>query len=112
MSNGVNKAILLGYLGKDPEIKHLDSGPVANFRIATGESWTDKQGQKQERTEWHRIVVWGKLAEICGEYLRKGRHAYIEGRIQTREYESGDGKRYTTEIVAQQVTFLGGKSDG
>jgi single-strand DNA-binding protein len=83
---------------------------VANFRIATSDNWTDKNGQKQERTEWHRIVVWGKLAELCGEYLAKGRQCYVEGRLQTREWTDKEGKKnYTTEVIANQVTFLGGR---
>jgi single-strand DNA-binding protein len=111
---GVNKVILIGNLGRDPEVRFTPSGQaVANFTIATNDSWTDKQGQKQERTEWHRIVVWGKLAEICGEYLSKGRQAYVEGRLQTREWTDKEGKKnYTTEIVAQTVQFLGGRGDG
>lgn len=111
---GVNKAIIIGNLGKDPEVRFTPSGQaVANFNIATNESWTDKQGQKQERTEWHRIVVWGKLAELCGEYLSKGRQCFVEGRIQTREWTDKEGKKnYTTEIVAQNVQFLGGRPQG
>jgi single-strand DNA-binding protein len=114
MAGGVNKVILIGNLGRDPEVRFTPSGQaVANFTIATNESWTDKQGQKQERTEWHRIVVWGKLAEICGEYLSKGRQAYVEGRLQTREWTDKEGKKnYTTEIVASTVQFLGGRPDG
>lgn len=111
MAGGVNKVILIGNLGADPEVRFTPSGQaVANFRIATSESWTDKNsGQKQERTEWHRIVVWGKLGELCGEYLKKGRQAYIEGRLQTREWTDKEGKKnYTTEVVAQTVQFLGG----
>jgi single-strand DNA-binding protein len=109
----VNKVILIGHLGADPEVRYTPSGtPVANFRIATGESWTDKQGQRQERTEWHRIVAWNKTAELVGEYLSKGRQVYIEGRLQTRQWDDRDGnKRYTTEIVANQVTFLGGRGE-
>ena len=108
---GVNKAILIGNLGADPEIKSLPSGgKVANFNIATSEQWTNKEGNKEERTEWHRIVAFGKLAEICGEYLSKGRKVYIEGRVQTRSWEDRDGnKRYTTEIVAGQMMMLGGR---
>ncbi|MCA2979902.1 MAG: single-stranded DNA-binding protein [Myxococcaceae bacterium] len=110
MAGGVNKVILVGNLGKDPEVRFTPSGAaVANFNIATNESWTDKSGQKQERTEWHRIVVWGKLAELCGEYLKKGRQCYVEGRLQTREWTDKEGKKnYTTEVVAQTVQFLGG----
>ena len=99
---GVNKAILVGRLGKDPEIKYTPSGTaIANFTIATSENYKDKDGQKQERTEWHRIVAFGKLAEICGEYLAKGKQVYIEGRIQTRSWDDKDGnKKYMTEMVA------------
>src|SRR5437660_8903768 len=112
--SGVNKVILVGNLGKDPEVRYTPSGQaVANFTIATNENWTDKQGQKQERTEWHRIVVWGKTAELCGEYLSKGRQVYIEGRLQTREWTNKEGaKQYTTEIVANQVLFLQGGERG
>ena len=108
--SGINKAILIGRLGSDPEIRYTPSGvAVANFSIATSEEWKDKDtGDKQERTEWHRIVVWRRLAEICGEYLSKGRQVYVEGRIQTRSWEDRDGnKRYTTEIIANDVQFLG-----
>jgi single-strand DNA-binding protein len=110
MAGGVNKVILIGNLGADPEVRFTPGGQaVANFRIATNESWTDKNGQKQERTEWHRIVAWGKLAELCGEYLKKGRQAYVEGRLQTREWTDKEGrKNYTTEIIASTVQFLGG----
>jgi single-strand DNA-binding protein len=110
MAGGVNKVILIGNLGVDPEVRFTPSGQaVANFRIATNESWTDKSGNKQEKTEWHRIVVWGKLGELCGEYLKKGRQAYIEGRLQTREWTDKEGKKnYTTEVVANVVQFLGG----
>jgi single-strand DNA-binding protein len=105
----VNKAILVGNLGDDPEQRFTPSGTaVANFRIATHEQWTNKDGGKSERTEWHRIVAWGKLGEICGEYLHKGSQVYIEGRIQTRSWEDREGnKRYTTEIVAQTMQMLG-----
>ena len=111
MAGGVNKVILIGNLGADPEVRFTPSGQaVANFRIATSESWTDKSGQKQERTEWHRIVVWGKLGELCGEYLAKGRQCYVEGRLQTREWTDKENKKnYTTEVVATSVTFLGGR---
>ena len=110
----VNKVILIGNLGKDPEVRYTGSGAaVANFTIATNESWTDKSGAKQDRTEWHRIVVWGKPAEHCGEYLSKGRTVYVEGRLQTREWTDKEGKKnYTTEVVAQTVQFLGGKGEG
>ena len=108
---GINKAILVGYLGRDPEIRYTHSGTaVANFTMAT----TERVGQdREERTEWHRIVAFGRLAEICGEYLSKGRQVYIEGRIQTREWEDRDGnKRTTTEIVANNMQMLGSPSEG
>ncbi|MBX2989272.1 MAG: single-stranded DNA-binding protein [Bdellovibrionaceae bacterium] len=107
--SGVNKVIIVGRLGSDPETKTIGQGStVSQFNVATSENWMDKQGQKQERTEWHRIVVWGKLAEICGKHLSKGRQVYIEGRLQTRNWEDKQGqKRYTTEIVANTVQFLG-----
>lgn len=112
----INKAILIGNLGGDPEIRYTQSGTaVANFNIATTERWKDQQGQQQEQTEWHRIVAFARLGEICGEYLHKGSKVYIEGRIQTRQWEDKDGnKRYTTEIVAREMKMLdskGGSSD-
>jgi single-strand DNA-binding protein len=109
----VNRAIIVGNLGRDPEVRYTAGGsPVANFTVATNERWTDKSGQPQERTEWHRIVVWGKQAETCGQYLKKGRSVYIEGKIQTREWTNKEGqKQYSTEIVATQVQFLGGRSE-
>ncbi|MBI3178226.1 MAG: single-stranded DNA-binding protein [Deltaproteobacteria bacterium] len=110
----VNKVILIGRLGADPEVRYTPSGTaVANFRIATSENWTDKQGQRQERTEWHRIVAWSKLAELVGEYLSKGRQVYVEGRLQTRAWDDRDGnKRYSTEVQAREITFLGGRGEG
>jgi single-strand DNA-binding protein len=102
MAGGINKVILVGNLGQDPEIRYTADGrPIANFSVATSESWKDKNsGEKRERTEWHRVVVFGKLAEICGEYLSKGRQVYIEGRLQTRKWQGQDGQdRYTTEVV-------------
>ncbi|MGO9056762.1 MAG: single-stranded DNA-binding protein [Candidatus Binataceae bacterium] len=111
----VNKAILIGNLGRDPEIRYLPSGqPVASFSIATTESFNDRSGARQERTDWHNITVWGKQAELCSQYLKKGRQVYIEGRISNRQYEAkdGSGKRYRTEIVAQRVQFLGGRGGG
>ncbi len=110
MAQGVNKVILVGHLGADPDMRYTPSGQgVCELRVATSESWNDKNGQRQERTEWHRIVVWGKRAEICSKYLSKGRQVYIEGRIQTRSYDDKDGnKRYITEVVASDVQFLGG----
>jgi single-strand DNA-binding protein len=112
--SGVNKVILVGNLGRDPEVRYTPGGQaVANFTVATNEAWTDKSGQKQERTEWHRIVVWGKQAELCGEYLSKGRQVYVEGRLQTREWTNKEGaKQYTTEVVANQVVFLAGGERG
>lgn len=112
---GINKAILIGRLGSDPEVRYTPSGDaVANFSIATSEEWKDKNsGEKMERTEWHRIVAWRRLGEICGEYLSKGRQVYVEGRIQTRSWEDKNGvKRYTTEIVATDVQFLGARESG
>jgi single-strand DNA-binding protein len=111
MANGLNKAILIGNLGKDPELRYTPSGvAMATFSIATSETWTGKEGEKESRTDWHRIVAFRKLAEICGEYLSKGKQVYIEGRIQTREWEDKDGnKRYTTEILANQMLMLGGR---
>ncbi len=109
----VNKVILLGRLGQDPELKYTPSGAaVCNFSLATSETWNDKNsGQKQERTEWHRVVVWGKLAELCNQYLSKGRQAFVEGRLQTRSWDDQNGqKRYTTEINATTVQFIGGQA--
>ena len=106
----VNIAIVVGNLGKDPEVRFTQSGrAMANFSVATSDSWTGQDGNRQERTEWHNIVVWGKQAELCGQYLSKGRQVFIQGRIQTRSWEDKTGNtRYTTEIVAQRVQFLGG----
>ena len=109
----VNKAMILGRLGRDPEVTYTPSGqPRAYFTMATNETWSDRDGKRQERTEWHRVVVWGKLAEICGQYLTKGRQVYIEGRIQTREWQDRDGnKRNSTEIVARDMVMLGGRGE-
>ncbi len=109
----VNRVIVLGNLGADPELRYTQSGAaVANLRVATNERWKDKDGGQQERTEWHSIVVFGRQAENCEKYLKKGRSVYVEGRLQTNEWEDKDGnKRYTTEIVAQTVQFLSGGSD-
>jgi single-strand DNA-binding protein len=109
----VNKAILVGNLGRDPEIRYLPSGQtVANFTLATSDSYTDRGGAKQERTDWHNIVVYGKQAELCGQYLKKGRQVYVEGRISNRQWDAkdGSGKRYRTEIVVQRIQFLGGRA--
>lgn len=111
--SGVNKVILIGNLGANPELRYTQGQQaVANLRLATTEKWTDKSGQKQEATEWHRVVVWGKQAEICGQYLTKGRQVYIEGSIRTRQWQDQQGqKRYTTEIVARNVQMLGGRGE-
>ena len=110
---GVNKVILIGNLGANPEIRFTQGGQhVANLRLATTERWTDRNGQKQESTEWHRVVLFGKTAEVAGQYLTKGRQVYIEGRIRTRQWQDQQGqKRYTTEIVATNMTLLGGRMD-
>jgi single-strand DNA-binding protein len=108
-----NRVCILGNLGRDPEIRYLPTGTaIANFSVATSEKWTDKEGNKQERTEWHRIVAWAKLGEICSEYLQKGSPVFIEGRIRTRDWETQDGeRRQTTEIHAITVQFLGRRED-
>ena len=107
----INKVILIGHLGRDPETRTTSSGAtMARLNIATGSAWTDKSGQKQQTTEWHRVVAWDKTAEVCSKYLTKGRQVYIEGRLQTRSWEDEQGqKRYTTEVVANRVEFLGQK---
>lgn len=112
-SRGVNRVMLIGYLGKDPEIRYMpDGGAVANFSLATTETWKDKQGQPREKTEWHRVVIYGRLAEVAGDYLRKGSHIYIEGSLQTRTYKDANGvDRYVTETVVGvrgSMTMLGG----
>jgi single-strand DNA-binding protein len=112
MARGVNKVILIGHLGADPETRAMPSGSsVANLRIATTESWRDKQsGEQQERTEWHRVALFGRLAEIAGEYLRKGSQVYIEGSLRTRKWQDKQGQeRYTTEIVGNEMHMLGGR---
>jgi len=108
--SGVNKVIIVGRLGKDPEIRSTNSGtPVASLSLATSESWVNKEGQKEEKTEWHNVVLWSKLADLAGRYLNKGRQVYIEGKLQTRSWEDQNGmKRYTTEIVANNMQFLDG----
>ena len=106
--SSVNKAILVGYLSADPEVRTTPAGfTIANLRLATSERWKDKDGNAQERTEWHRVVCLGKLAELARDYLKKGRQVYIEGSLQTREWEKDGAKRYTTEIKASQIVFLG-----
>ncbi|MBK6803835.1 MAG: single-stranded DNA-binding protein [Betaproteobacteria bacterium] len=110
----VNKVILLGNLGRDPETRYTTGGDaVTNLNIATSEQWKDKSGEKQERTEWHRVVLFGRQAEIAGEYLKKGRSVYIEGRLQTRKYTDKDGvEKYSTEIVADRMQLIGGAREG
>lgn len=113
MSRSLNKVQLIGNLGKDPELKYTPSGvAVATFSIATSESWKDQEGNQQEKTEWHNIVAWRKLAEIVGEYLKKGKKVYIEGKLQTRSYDKDGVKRYITEIVADQLIMLDGGGGG
>ena len=110
---GVNKVILIGNLGSDPEVKYTPSGvPVANFSLATTETWSDKSGERQERTEWHRLVLWRKLAEIAGQYLKKGGRLYVEGKLQTRSWDDQNGqKRYTTEVVVDDMQMLDSRSE-
>ena len=115
MARGINKVILIGNLGADPEVRYSPNGAaVTNIRMATSEQWRDKQtGEQQERTEWHRVVFFGKLAEIAGEYLRKGSKVYIEGRLQTRKWQGQDGQdRFTTEVVANDMQMLDGRGGG
>ncbi len=114
-SRGVNKVILIGHLGADPEVRYTQSGTaVANLRVATSERWKNKQsGEMQERTEWHRVVLFGKLGEIAEQYLRKGSQVYLEGRLQTRKWQGQDGQdRYSTEVVAADMQMLGGRGEG
>lgn len=114
MSGSINKVILIGRLGKDPEVKYTPNGaPVAKFSLATDEAFKDRSGEQQKRTEWHNIVAWNKLAEICGEYLTKGKQVYIEGSIRSRQWEDQSGnKRTSYEIVARDMKMLGSKADG
>lgn len=110
----VNKVILIGNLGKDPEVRYMPSGDaITNITLATTDTWKDKNGEKQERTEWHRVAFFSKLAEIAGEYLKKGSQVYVEGRLQTRKWQDKDGQdRYTTEIVADRMQMLGSRAGG
>ena len=110
----LNKVMLIGNLGRDPEVRFTGNGrAVGRFPLATSEVWNDQDGQRQERTEWHNVVVWGKQAETCGQYLAKGRQVFIEGSIRTRQYDDKDGnRRYMTEVIAQRVQFLGGGRAG
>jgi single-strand DNA-binding protein len=114
MAQGLNKAILIGNLGTDPEVRYTQGNQaVAKFRLATTETYLDRSKTQQSRTEWHNVVAWGRTAETVSRFLRKGRQVYVEGRIQTRQWEDREGnKRYTTEVVAQRVLFLGGRGDG
>jgi single-strand DNA-binding protein len=115
MARGVNKVILVGHLGKDPEVRYMPSGnAVCNVTLATSDSWKDKQsGEQKDRTEWHNLVFYGRLAEIAGEYLRKGSQAYVEGRLQTRKWQDKSGNdRYTTEIIVNDMQMLGGRGGG
>ena len=115
MARGINKVIIVGNLGQDPETRYMPSGSaVTNFTVATNESWKDKQtGEQKERTEWHRVVMFDRLAEIAAEYLRKGSQVYIEGKLQTRKWQGQDGQdRYTTEIRANEMQMLGGRGGG
>jgi|SRR5579863_3729632 len=114
MARGINKVILVGNLGADPETRYTPSGTaITNIRIATSESWKDKQtGEQQERTEWHRVEFFGRIAEIAGEYLKKGRQVYIEGKLRTDEYEKDGIKRYSTKIIADEMQMLGGREGG
>jgi single-strand DNA-binding protein len=109
----LNMAQIIGHLGRDPEVRYTPEGTaIANLAVATNETWKDKSGEKQERAEWHRVVLFGKVAEIAGEYLRKGSLVYLQGRLQTRKWQGEDGQdRYTTEIVADRMRMLGGKGD-
>lgn len=113
-SRGVNKVILVGNLGNDPEVRYMPNGnAVANLSIATSESWKDQQGQQQERTEWHRVTMYRKLAEIAGQYLKKGSQIYLEGKLQTRKWQDQQGNdKYTTEVIADQMQMLGGRNEG
>lgn len=110
----VNNHIILGRLGKDPEIRHTTTGKsVCSFSVATSEQWTDNQGQKQEHTEWHNVVCWDRVAENCAKYLAKGREVYVEGPTRTRSYDGNDGtKRYVTELIASRVQFIGSAPSG
>jgi single-strand DNA-binding protein len=111
MSRGLNKVMIIGHLGRDPEMRYTPSGrPVASFSVAATRGWTSAEGERREDTEWFNVVAWGNLAEICKQYLQKGRQVYIEGRLQTRGWEDSEGKkRYRTELVAQEMIILGGQ---
>ena len=106
----VNRVTLVGNLGRDPELKNLETGALCNFSVATSESWQNGNGERQERTEWHRVVAFGMLAETCAEYLKKGRQVYVEGTLRTREFEKDGQKRFITEVKADDVQFLGSRN--
>lgn len=113
MARGLNKVMLIGHLGNDPEVRVLSNGTtVANFSIATNEYYRDQNGEQKERTEWHRVVVYGKLAEVCRQYLKKGKQVYVEGRLQTRTWEKEGKKNYITEIICSEMQMLGSRGDG
>ena len=108
MAGSVNKVLLVGYLGRDPETRDVGDSRVCNFSLACNETWKDKQGERQERVEWVRVVAWGKLAEVCDQYLEKGKQCYVEGKLQTRKWADKDGtERWSTDVVAKEVVFLG-----
>ena len=110
--SGLNKVIIIGHLGKDPEVRDVNGQSVANFSVATSKEWTDKNGEKQKKTEWHKVQAWGKLADLAGKYLSKGRQACIEGELATRKWTDKDGvDRYVTEIVAKNIVFVGSNGD-
>lgn len=106
--SGVNRVILLGRLGSDPELKETKGGNVAKFSLATSREWTDESGKRQSNVQWHKIVVWGKLADLCGKYLVKGQQAYVEGELETRSWEKDGETKWTTEVIAKNIQFLGG----
>lgn len=112
--SSLNKILLIGHLGRDPEIRYTPEGtPVASFSLATSDNWTDKNGSRQERTEWHNIVVWNRQADLCKRFLAKGRQVYVEGKLRTREWSDRDGnKRHSTEVIASQIVFLGSRPQG
>ena len=113
MSRGLNKVMVIGHLGRDPEMRYTPSGrPVTTFSVATSRSWHSADGERHEETEWFNVVAWGSLAEICNQYLRKGQQVYVEGRLQTRRWEDGEGnKHFTTELVAKEMIMLGDRRD-
>jgi single-strand DNA-binding protein len=113
MSRGLNKLMIIGHLGRDPEMRYTPSGrPVTTFSVATSRTWNSADGERHEETEWFNVVAWGSLAEVCNQHLKKGQQVYVEGRLQTRRWEDGDGnKHFTTEVVAKEMTMLGGRKD-